>query len=67
LHPNNNLAWELYWDTRGPCKEILLQLEDFHLSEQEAEETALKIRALSIKINELEFERAKQQQKKGAR
>jgi hypothetical protein len=65
LNQNNSLAWRLYWDTRLPAKELLLQLEDIELSTYEANETAYKIRVLAMKVNELEIRQAKEEARKG--
>lgn len=67
MNENNRLAWQLYWDTRLPTKDILLQLEVNELTEAEAGDVAMKIRALSIRVNELEVEKAKNEAAKAGR
>ena len=54
------LAWQLYGDACSPIGAVLLQLEDIELTEYNACELAIKLRALHNKIAEMDRQEAEE-------
>lgn len=66
LLPENELAWELYWSGRFPggLPDLIYRLRSIRLTEEEADQLAMKIQHLAGTVAEIEVERMKQEQDK---
>ena len=60
LRPSNHLAWHLYADAQMPIGHLLGELEEIELTRYEAGDLAAKLRALHIKVAEIERIQAKE-------
>jgi len=69
LIPANWLAWDLFWTARqeSGVGNLLLSLQTILLTEEEASDTADKVRCLSSEIMEIEARQAEEERRNNAR
>lgn len=60
LWPQNRIVWRMYHDARSPIAALMERLETLELTECEASEIALKLRALHGKVFEIEERQAEE-------
>jgi hypothetical protein len=54
-------AWNLYWDARSPVAGPLAELDQLELTKVEASDLAVRLRALTEKMAEIEIRQVEQQ------
>lgn len=61
LSATNERAWNLYWDSRSSAGDLLLRLQMIKLTEEEADDLAIRIRILASEVLALEKQNEKDQ------